>query len=1225
MMILGLTLHSGLGVDWQSGQGYRIATLAIPANGRAGFTEMAPASTGIRFTNILSEERGLTNQIYLNGSGVAAGDVDGDGWCDLYFCGLDSANVLYRNLGDWRFEDISAAAGVACVGQASTGAAFADVDGDGDLDLLVNGVGSGTRLFLNDGHGKFSEFTDESGLRSRAGSASLALADVDGDGLLDLYVVNYRTDTMRDKPEMHFRVGVTNGVYHLLSVDGQASASPNLVGRYSIEGGSTVLENGEPDIFFHNLGKGRFEARSWTNGVFMDEKGVSVAMPYDWGLSAMFHDMNGDGTPDLYVCNDFQSPDRIWINDGHGRFKALARDALPHTSLFSMGVDFADIDRDGYDDFFVADMLSREHARRQVQVMDAMAFAQARRPTKDRPQVSHNTLFHNRGNGSYAEIAQLSGIDASDWSWCPAFVDVDLDGYEDLLITTGHWRDSQNADVANEIEEEKKRRSLSPLDQIRLRRRFPRLETPKAAFRNRGDLSFEDVSKAWGFDSRRVAHGMVLADLDNDGDLDVIMNCLNNAPLLYRNDCAAARIAVRLRGKPPNTFGIGAKVSIVAATLPKQSAEFHCGGRYLSSDDFIRTFAAGNVTNLLAVEVLWRSGGQTIISNVAPNQLVEIDEDSKRAVLASAPVPAKPLFEDISSLLKHEHKDESFDDFARQPLLPNKLSDLGPGVTWFDFNGDGWEDLIIGTGRGGRLAVFRNDGKGGLIPQRSKLLEAPLRNDTTTVLGWQPNATNVILVMGLSTYEQPGTNSLNLRQLSVVTAADKSMNVASSGSAGPLALGDIDGDGDLDLFVGARVVPGRFPEGGRSGLLKNDRGELKVDQDATREVGEAGMVSGAIFTDLDGDGLPELVLACEWGPIRIFQNNSGHFTEWNATVHSSTVISGTLSQLTGRWNSVAAGDFDGDGRLDIVAGNSGRNTPRQRFLQEPIRLYFSSNASVGVNLLEAHFDPLIKKWVPARDWGSLSPYFPEMRERFANYRAFGTASVNEIFGPTLNEMQQVSASTFDSVVLLNRTNYFDLVPLPLEAQSSVVFGIAVGDLNGDGKEDLFLAQNFFGVSDAESRLDSGCGAVLLGDGHGSFRSIPPQESGIMAQGEGRGAALCDFDHDGRLDLAEGQNKGATKLFQNRLAKPGLRIHLEGPEENLHAAGAVVRVVYEDGKLGPAHEAHIGSGYWSQDSTDMVMGLAHAARAIQIRWSGGLKETIPINPGAQTVSRRMPKK
>ena len=1223
---LGCHLMAALAsaLDWQAAEGYRRAALAIPPRGKTGFTDMRGGQTGIQFSNVLSEARALTNQIYLNGSGVAAGDVDGDGLCDLFFCGLDSPNVLYRNLGGWKFENITRAAGVACADQASTGAALADVDGDGDLDLLVNGIGRGTRLFLNDGQGRFREFTDEAGLRTKGGSMSLALADIDGDGLLDLYVVNYRVNTMRDLPDLRFRVSVTNGVYHLLSVNGEPASSSELAGRYAIENSSSVIENGEADLLFRNMGGGKFAPMGWTNGGFLDEKGVPSSIPYDWGLSAMFHDIDGDGAPDLYVCNDFQSPDRIWINDGHGQFRALARRALAHTSLFSMGVDFADIDRDGFDDFFVADMLSRDHGRRQTQVMDATAFAQARHPIADRPQVSRNTLFHNRGNGTYADLAQLSGLDASDWSWCPAFMDVDLDGYEDLLVTTGHGRDAQNADVAREIEEGKKKRALSPAEQLQLRRRFPRLNTPNAAFRNNGNLTFEDVSAGWGFDSRRISHGLALADLDNDGDLDLVVNCLNDAPLLYRNDSPKPRLAVRLRGRPPNTRGVGAKVRVLAPGMPPQSAEIHGGGRYLSSDDFIKVFAAGRETNRLAVEVTWRGGGHSRIANVPANSVIEVDEASSQILAVKTAPAAIPFFEDISQTLRHEHKDEPFDDFARQPLLPHKLSDLGPGVAWFDFNGDGWEDLLIGAGRGGRLAVFRNDGLGGFIPQRAKLLEAAAQKDTTTILGWRPNSSDVALLAGLANWEEAGTNALSMRQLSVVTGADQELTFPVKGGAGPLALADFDGDGALDLFIGGRAVAGRYPEAASSALLRNNKGQWRLDAESSRVFHEVGMVSSALFTDLNGDGWPDLVLACEWGAMRIFLNKSGQFKEWDAALSGSAAHS--LGQLTGWWNSVGAGDFDGDGRLDLVAGNWGRNTSRQRFLQKPLRIYYDTAPEGSVtSLFEAGHDPGLNQLVPLRDWGAMSAVFPMLQGRFPNFTSFSTASVSDVLASDLPPMRELNARTFDSVLLLNRGDQFELRPLPMEAQLSPVFGVAVGDLDGDGNEDLFLAQNFFEVGGTESRHDAGVGVWLKGNGQGDFMAATQQESGISVYGEGRGAALCDFDHDGRLDLVVGQNQGQTLLYRNRQARPGVRVHLDGPEQNRQAAGAILRLVYAKGRQGPAHEIHLGSGYWSQDASDSVLGAAQAPEALEIRWPGGLAERVSLEAGAREISRSMPKK
>jgi enediyne biosynthesis protein E4 len=1212
-----VAVSTAAALEWKEYPGYRAAPVSVTGT-KTGFTELNPAALGIAFTNSLSEARSLTNQIYLNGSGVAAGDVDGDGLCDIYFCGLDSDNALYRNLGACRFENISSRSGVSCAEQASTGAAFADVDGDGDLDLLVNGIWRGTRLFLNDGKANFHEITDVAGIRGGHGSTSLALGDVDGDGLLDLYVVNYRNDTVRDMPDIRYRFAVTNGTYNLVSVNGRPANSPDLIGRFSFGRDSSVLENGEADLLFRNRGNGQFERVSWGDGAFLDNTGKPVGPPYDWGLSAMFRDLNGDGAPDLYVCNDFQSPDRIWINAGAGKFQAGTEQAIRQTSLFSMGVDVADINRDGLDDLFIADMLSPDHLRRQVQLMDAMAYAQFRDTTARQPQFPRNTLFLNRGNGSYSEIAQLAGLDATDWSWCPVFLDVDLDGYEDLLVTTGHWRDAQNGDVSREIEEVKKQRSVSRMEELSLRKRFPRLDTANAAFRNRGDLTFEPSSNEWGFNSRRVSQGMACVDLDNDGDLDLLINALNDAPLIYRNESGSSRIAVRLRGAAPNTRGIGARIRVWSEGLPMQSQEMICGGRYLSSDDSVRVFAARDSARA-KIEITWRSGVISTVTNIAPNQIVEIDETSALPKKNGKDETVEPFFLDISARLNHFHQDESFDDFARQPLLPRKLSELGPGVCWFDFNSDGWDDLIIGAGKGGRLAAFRNDTKGGFIPQRAKLLEARVNRDMTTILGWKPNSTNVALLIGLASYEIGGTNAAALREISLVTGEQKDV-LPSASSTGPLALGDFDSDGDLDVFVGSRVVPARYPEPASSYLLRNNAGRLELDVEASRPFQSFGLVSSGMFSDLDGDGWPDLIVACEWGALSIFKNKRGTFELWNVEIHlKSNRFS--LKSRTGLWTSVAAGDFDNDGRIDLVAGNWGRNSSYERFRTQPIRLFYGESGATGLGLIEARHDPALNRLVPARDLGALSGVFSNLREHFPTFAAFSQAGISDLVG--VPPLRDVSAATLDSVVLLNRGDHFEMKSLPIEAQFAPVFGIGVGDLDGDGAQDLFLAQNFFGPSPAESRQDAGCGLWLRGDGMGGFTSVQPQLSGFAIYGEGRGVALSDFDHDGRLDVAVGQNQGATMLYQNVRGRPGFRVQLQGPESNQHAIGARVQLTFLSGRRGPLHEVHLGGGYWSQDSTDLVLALPEDPSELEIRWPDGAIKKFPIPVGSRTMSIASP--
>ncbi|HMO65947.1 MAG TPA: VCBS repeat-containing protein, partial [Verrucomicrobiota bacterium] len=737
-------------------------------------------------------------------------------------------------------------------------------------------------------------------------------------------------------------VATTNGVARLVAVDGRPADSPELAGRFDLHPVAGLLENGEPDVLYLNDGAGRFTAVPWDGGAFLDEDGRPMAAPHDWGLAAMFRDVNGDGAPDLYVCNDFQSPDRLWLKDGRGRFRAAPRAALGQTSLFSMGVDFTDVDRDGHDDFFVADMLSRDQRLRQVQLMDAAAVAAADPGGSDRPQSSRNTLFWNRGDGTWAEVARLAGVEASEWSWCPAFLDVDLDGFEDLLITTGHERDAQNADVAGALAAEARAGRLSFTEQLGLRRRFPRLDTPNVAFRNRGDLTFEDAGAAWGFDSRRVSQGLALADLDGDGDLDVVVNCLNDGPLVLRNNAARPSLLVRLRGRPPNTSAVGARVRVLAPGLPPQTQEIIAGGRYVSDDDDARAFAAGDSGRPLTVEVTWRSGARSVVTNVPPGQLCELDEAAASPAPAATPAPASapPLFTEVGPLPGTRAEAAPFDDLARQPLLPRRVSAGPAGLAWFDFNGDGWDDLLAGAPRGGRMAVFRNDGRGGFVPQRAALLEAPAAGALRSLLGWRAAPDQPVLLLSVSDWEDDTGAPPALVEIALASGAAERLPLA-PGAGGPLALADFDGDGRLDLFVGGGPIPGRYPEAGPSQLFLGHEGRFIADADAGTLLATAGLVNGAVFTDLDGDGRPELVLATGWGPLRILRRSGEGVQWWRPAVVWDPGPGGAptrlgLDEMTGRWTSVAAGDFDGDGRMDLMAGNWGRNHRDARYLSQAL-------------------------------------------------------------------------------------------------------------------------------------------------------------------------------------------------------------------------------------------------------------------------------------------------
>ena len=1199
-----LTTPAKAALSWTKGEGFRSAVTAPSGAGPAGFVRLAASQTGLDFTNRLLLSRYVTNQIYLNGAGVALGDVDGDGWCDVYLCGIDNRCELFRNLGGWRFQSITDTAGVACEGLGPSGAALADLDGDGDLDLVVNTVGFGTHLFANDGQAHFTELTKTNVLNPGKAGMSMALGDIEGDGDLDLYVANYRRETIRDQPGLKLTGNTVNGRPVVVSVNGRPTTEPDLRGRFTLLENGRILENGEPDALFRNDGQYRFSEIPFTEGAFLDERGRRLTEPdYGWALSVMFRDLNGDGAPDLYICNDFESPDRIWLNDGTGRFRALPSLAFRHTSLFSMGVDFGDLDRDGRDDVVVSDMLMQSHASRQLRIGDIMPVFLPIGVIDDRPQYLANTVQLNRGDGTYAEIAWFAHAEASGWTWCPVLIDVDLDGYEDLIFPTGHEHDMMNADVINRGEVIKSLRQMSKMELLNLRTLFQRFDTPNVAFRNRGDLTFEDASETWGFTAGEVSQGIALADLDNDGDLDVVVNNLNSGVGLYRNDSPAPRVAVRLKGQAPNSHGIGAKVWLYGGAVPQQSQEMMSGGRYLSCDDALRVFAAGRATNAMRIEVAWRSGKRSVLEGVQANRLYELDEAAAAGKVSLPPPLPPPLFEEVTAF-QPQHHEEEFDDFARQPLLPWKLSQPGPGVCWHDIDDDGWDDLVIGTGRGGQLALFRNNRRGGFEPVQDPVLTKAAARDQTSVLGM-----NGWLLIGLSNYEDGLTNGGCVRLCDLSRKVAGESLVGQAFSTGPLAAADIDGDGDLDLFVGGRALPGRYPEPADSLLVRNDQGRLVIAQ----RFEKLGLVNGAVFSDWDDDGDPDLILACAWGPIRLFQNDAGSFREITREVG--------LAEHTGWWTGVTTGDLDNDGRLEIIAGNWGLNSFYRTNREHPRGLYYGDlDGDTVVDLIECSYDPELLREVPDRGLKTILRALPWVQERVRTFEAYGRASVEEIYGENLKKARKLEATTLASTVFFRRGDRFEARELPREAQFAPAFGVCVGDYDGDGNEDVFLSQNFFAVAPDLARQDAGRGLWLQGDGRGGLRPVPGQESGITVYGEQRGCALGDFDRDGRVDLVVTQNGAATKLYRNVRGQPGLRVRLTGPADNRHGVGASVRLKFGE-RYGPRREVHAGSGYLSDDSRVLVLGTPTPATELEVRWPDGSRTLSRLPADAAEVVAR----
>lgn len=1192
-------------LTWEPGNGFRSAALAVPPGGPPGFSLLPSTQTGITFSNHLGDATVATNRLLEIGSGVALGDVDGDGLVDIYFCRLEGGNVLYRNRGGWRFEDITLAAGVGCADQFSTGCVLADEDGDGDLDLLVNSLGGGTRLFRNDGTGRFQELKD-SGLSTQLGASSMALGDVDADGDLDLYVAAYRSDTFQDAPR-GLRVEPRR------QPDGQTILEPR--DRFATlpvpGGGMNIIERGEPDIFYVHRAGGKFIPTPWHVGVFLEPDGSPIAAPpTDWGLAVMFRDLNGDRLPDLYVCNDFVYwPDRIWLNQNSKRFRAADPTALRCTSLSSMAVDVADINRDGFDDLFVIDMLSPRREERAWQRPDTLDGV-VRWPVEDpvfRPEVTRNTLHLARGDGTFAEIAQYAGVAATDWSWSATFLDVDLDGWEDLLVTSGHIHDVQDMDAQSKIRHSA---AAKPVDQrLRDLAVLPARPSPSTVFRNRRDLTFEDVSTAWGFAQVGMAHGMACADLDNDGDLDVVINALNAPARILRNNATAPRIAVRLKGTRLNTRGINARITVRGGPVV-QSQEMICGGRYLSGDDAMRVFAAGGAVNV-AIDVQWRSGAMTRLPSVPVNRVYEISEAA-----ASPEVPVVPaiqaLFHSPSNLLQQVHVDAPFDDMARQPLLPRKLSTAGPGLAWADLDNDGREELIVGGGREGRTQVF-GGGPDGFREWTNTPLPMSAARDQLGILAWHAGggAPSARVLVGESSWEDGRMEMPPAREyrLGIPGAPGPSIPVDGSPNAcGALAMADMNGDGAPDLFVGGGALAGRYPEAGPSRILAATAAGFRPFQVFTN----LGLVNGAVWTDLDADGQPELALAIEWGPVRILKNQGGRFEDRTREFG--------LDTFTGRWNGITSGDFDGDGRQDLAASNWGENwrTDPPFLAPNPVELYFGEWSEPGVvHTLLASLNPGVGAITPWREFKKVRAAVPSLADGVPSLHAYGRMPIAELLKEFPDRTGKLPARFTASAVFLNRGDRFEVRPLPAQAQFSAAFGMACADFDGDGHEDLAMAQNFFGVDAETSRQDAGVGLILLGDGKGGFRPLGPGESGIQLFGEQRAVAVADFNRDGRPDLAWSQRSGPTRLFANQRGNPGVRIRIRGPAANPDSIGATVRLRTAQG-WGPAREIHLGSGYLSQDSSIVVVAAPAPPAMVAVRWPGASPREWPWPAGAASV-------
>jgi hypothetical protein len=857
-------------------------------------------------------------------------------------------------------------------------------------------------------------------------------------------------------------------------------------------------------------------------------------------------------------------------------------------------------------------------------------------------------------------------------------VDVNLDGYEDLLAANGHAYDAMNADAQIRISNVGANRGP---DWQRSLLMYPDLKLKNVTFKNQGDGTFVKMDDGWGLGAEAdVSHGLATADLNGDGDLDVVINRLNAPVGIYENETSAPRVAVRLAGRAPNTEGVGAQVQVSpqGGTVPPQKKSVIAGGEYLSDSGATLSFAVGEADSV-QIAVQWPTGEETRVGG-RPGRLYEIrqpDADldweaepdtgggrptaaglSPSAVVSSlagffwdklstpadrtdpngerakARADTSRLFKEVSERLGHSHAENRYPDFKRQPLLPRKLSQQGPGIAWADLTGNGREDLLIGTGRGGKMAYYRNEGDGQFTRVRGNALDRTYERDLTGIVSI-PNEDGATVLVGQSNYERLPDDPEQPSRILVFDASAEGLSLRNKltfgdGAVGPLALADVDGNGRLDLFAGGRHVPGHYPASASSKLYLNKGGTFQRDASRSRPFENLGLITGAVFADVNRDGAIDLLLSSEWGPIHYFQNRGdGHFKERTREMG--------LADYTGFWRGIDVGDFNGDGRVDVVAANWGWNSKygsppgaptnaESPQLAHPLRLYYGDfTLDRSTEAIETHYHAGRDEYVPYWGFSKIGREMSYVRRRIQSFKRYSQLSISEIIGKRRFERaRQKEASTLSHMVFLSGGAGDDLrfegQALPWWSQLSAGFAPSVADLDGDGAQDILLSQNFFATEVETPRQDGGRALWLDGDGTGEFTPVKGHESGLIVYGEQRAAALGDMDADGRIDAVVAQNGTQTKLFHNVGATPGLRVRLKGRTGNRRGVGATVRLTYEDGTHGPSTVVRAGSSYWSQHSRTPVLGAGERSVAkVHVRWPGGTRSETSVEAGTRSVT------
>ena len=1143
------------------------------ARGRTLFTELPPDQTGVRTENRYDDPK-MWGELYQEfeggsiGTGVAIGDYDGDGRPDIFVVSKTQGCRLFRNLGGYRFEDVTEKAGVgATPGVWNEGATFVDVNNDGLLDIYVCRFNAPNLLYMNQGDGTFREMAHAYGLDVKDSSVMAAFCDYDRDGWLDVYI----TTNMLD---------------------------------------SAAHPNGQRGYVFHNNRNGTF-----TNAT--DSAGITGETQ---SHSATWWDYDNDGWPDLYVTNDYGYPDRLYHNNRDGTFTDTLDQVLPHTSFYSMGSDQGDINNDGFIDLFVADMATTTHVKDQNSIAESRERDVESDNSPGAQKLHRSALLLNTGTGHFREAAFLAGVAKTNWTWSPRLEDLDNDGRLDLFVTNGFNRDP-NPDVNSSAI-----RVETAAERIKVLYNSPVLVETHLAFRNLGDLGFEEVGAAWGLDKNGVSFGAAFGDLSGDGNLDLVYTNYEGCVTVLRNGCDTGHVVnVDLRGTVSNRFGVGATVRIESA-LGVQVRQLMLARGYMSSSEPMVHFGLGADTAIRRMTVTWPSGHVQAFENLAVDRRYTVTEPSQPVPIPPPPAQPPGQFEEVGRAAGFElrSREEVIDETYLQRVIPARFNRRGPGLAVGDVSGSGRDDVVVGGTTLDPLRILRSTAAGQFRAADAPSLATRTLADDGPMLLFDAaggGRQDLLVTKGGNTLPAGAQDYqprlfLNDGHGGFRPAADDALPPLPI-NAGAVAAADFDRSGRLGVFIGGRILPGKYPLSPRSALLANRGGQFEdVTDTMAPGLREVGMVTSALWSDVDGDGWPDLLLTLEWGNVKYFHNNQGRGLEdW-------TDRAGFASAGTGWWTSIAAADFNGDGRPDFVVGNVGLNTQYHADPSHPALLFYGDFRGNGsAQLIEAYYEG--DQVYPWRSRKGMAAAIPSIMKRFTRNAYYARATLGEIVGEEkLARARRFAATELRSGVFLSQPDgTYRFEPLPRVAQISVFQGLAAGDFDGDGRADIFAVQNSYAPIRADMRVDSGLGQLLRGDGRGHFEPATPEESGLVVPGDAKALSVVDMDRDGWPDFLVTRNNNSTLAFRNGgvAGRRSFAVVLRGAAGNPTAVGSRITVELADGST-QTGEVSAGSGYCSQSTSACFFGYPEgkAPAKIRVRWPSGAVSEHAFPPDSTTV-------